>query len=275
MSDTVPENGKPTVVDASLVRSAVNTARVLSAFGDQSEWGVTELARVLGMTKSAVHRLLHTLVSTGFLARGDGPGSYTLGIELVRIAWQAERRNPLVQIARPYLRDLAQRTGDSMTLAVLRDHKGLYADIVEGTHQMRFAVSVGDELQLHAGAGGKVLLAFQPADVLDEILSGPLAAYTPETITDPDRLRPHLHEVRRRGYAYSNGEVTPGTRSIAAPVLSGSGSVVAALIVTALEVRIPVSKVAELSALVCVAAGKLSTQLGYQGELGYHGEGAS
>jgi DNA-binding IclR family transcriptional regulator len=245
------------------VGSVSNAIAVLRAFARQPEWGVTELARELDLHKSVVHRLLHTLAVGGMLEQEEHGTRYAVGIELARLARQADQRNSVTALARLQLAQLVQETGDSATLAVLRGRRGLYADIVDGTHPIRFAVDIGDTLQLHAG-GGKALLAFQGAEFVDDILSRPLHRYTETTITDPDLLREELETVRERGYAFSDGEVTSGSRGVAAPVFDHRQQAIAALVVTTPTERMPESRVPYYRDCVIAAAQELSVRLGYR-----------
>jgi DNA-binding IclR family transcriptional regulator len=88
---------------------------------------------------------------------------------------------------------------------------------------------VGGELPLHATGVGRVLLAFAPEQVTDEVVSSGLPALTRHTVTDPVRLRAALAEVRRTGVAVTREEMTLGTCSVAAPVRGAGGEVIAAL----------------------------------------------
>ena len=263
MRDSVTNSGTA-AGSTPAVKTVTNAMTVLRAFGDQGEWGVSELARALDMNKSVVHRLLNTLVAGGMLERTGGNGTtYGIGVELTRIARQAERHNPMIRVAHGFLEELAATTGDSCTLAVLRERRGLYADVVAGTQRLRFSVEVGESLQLHAGAGGKALLAYQSDEFIDEILADDLEAYTESTTTDPDKLRAELAAIRSAGYAFSDSEVTPGTRSVAAAVRDDHGRAVATLIVTAVAARMPDARLEEFGALLSGAARRLERSLGY------------
>jgi DNA-binding IclR family transcriptional regulator len=95
------------------------------------------------------------------------------------------------------------------------------------------ATRVGAELSLHATGVGKVLLAFAADEVAEKVLAEGLPAHTPHTITDPDRLRAHLREIRGKGFAITREEMTLGSCSVAAPVRDADQRVVAALSVVA------------------------------------------
>src|SRR5690606_30633135 len=90
-----------------------------------------------------------------------------------------------------------------------------------------------------------------------------LERFTPHTITDTARLRAHLDDVRRRGFAVDNEEYTIGIRCIAVPVLDFSRRVVAGLSVSVPAIRFTPSHRERARALLLDAASKLSSRLGY------------
>ncbi|GAA2420066.1 hypothetical protein GCM10010404_93120 [Nonomuraea africana] len=75
---------------------------------------------------------------------------------------------------------------------------------------------VGGRFALHATGVGLALPARAPAQVQEEVLAQPLRRYTAKTMTDPATLRRVLADVRRSGYAVSDGQVTLDALSVAA-----------------------------------------------------------
>src|SRR5690606_18243018 len=86
---------------------------------------------------------------------------------------------------------------------------------------------IGGRLPMHVGGAGLTLLAFSPDEVIEDYLSRPLRAYTLRTVVDPDEMRALLAEIRRRRFASTTGLLTPRAGSVAAPVISPDGDVVA------------------------------------------------
>jgi DNA-binding IclR family transcriptional regulator len=122
-------------------------------------------------------------------------------------------------LARPVMRDLMARTGESVFLGVLSDSRVTIIDIVESTKDLKVAASVGTRLPLPAGATGKVFLASMSDEEAQKLIrSAPLRAWTPNTITDPDRLLEEIRIVRRRGYALDDEEYIHGVRAVASLV---------------------------------------------------------
>lgn len=234
---------------------------MLKAFRRSNEWGVTDLASELGMPKSVAHRILRELAAGELLVQSESRGTYRLGPEVVRLG-RAATQTSVVMAARPYLERLVHATQESSTLAILQGIRGVWMDHFEGPQHLRFAVSVGESFPLHAGACGKVMLAFQPEELVAKVLEAPMRRYTDTTITDPAQLRTHLEEIRRLGYATSDSEMSPGSRGVAAPVWGAKDTVVGAVMVMAPSDRLPDETLDAYRELVLDAASRASASLG-------------
>ncbi|MCW5731017.1 MAG: IclR family transcriptional regulator [Alphaproteobacteria bacterium] len=246
------------------VQSVARAAQILLAFAEAEEWGPTELARKTGLHKSVVHRLLQTMARSGLLACEERGGRYSLGPIMAHLNPRDGAYGTLVRIARPYMKRLAEATGETISLCVVEGSLGLCIDVIDSRQSMRFTVHKGETFPLNAGCIGKVLLAFQPDDFIDGLIQQrALKRYTENTITDPRRLRAELRQVRRVGHAFSDAEITPGARSIGAPVFGADGRVAASLVVSAPSFRLPDSKVRKLTEMICREATRLSAELGY------------
>ncbi|MFF5260550.1 IclR family transcriptional regulator [Actinomadura viridis] len=257
MSETFPVYG------TGHLGSVANAIDVLKAFGTRGEWRVTELSRELGLGKSTTHRLLQTLAAGGLVEQVAERGTYVLGMELVRIARAAARRTTLGAVAHPHLAELAERTQDAVLLTVLRGHRYLCVDVVNEAHHIISVVQLGDTVGLHAGAGGKAILAFQPTAFRSLVLGEPLVHYTDQTIRSPEELEAELDSVRRNGYAFSDGEVTAGSASIAAPIRDADGRVIASVNATTSSSRMRELGIERYRDPVLEAAHNISADLGY------------
>src|SRR5690242_19224462 len=105
--------------------------------------GVTSLARELDLTKSNVHRLLTTLVATGYVRRDDANASYELSSKVWEIGLKVGSRFNLAKIARPRMTQLAELTGESVHLSVLDMAEVVYMDKIESLQPIRSYTSVG------------------------------------------------------------------------------------------------------------------------------------
>lgn len=189
---------------------------------------LTELCRRADLPLATGHRLVGELASGGFLERLPD-GSYRVGMRLWRIGAQASAATALRELALPHMEDLYEVTHENVQLAVLSGRKALYLERLRGPRSVPIVTRVAAELPLHATGVGRVLLAFAPEEFVGAVLAAGLTPHTPHTITDPDRLRACLAEVRRTGYAVTTEEMTLGSCSVAAPVRDSQGGVVAAL----------------------------------------------
>jgi IclR family acetate operon transcriptional repressor len=247
------------------VQSVQRAVSVLRAFAEAEEWGASALARELSLHKSVVHRLLITLSTGGLLTQDARTGTFRLGPAMVALGRRAEQTGGLRAIARPALQRLAEESQETVSLCVMRDDHGLCLDVIDSPQSMRFTISPGDSFPLHAGCIGKVILAFQPTPFIEDLLRrGALERLTANTIADPAKLRRELARIRRRGYGFSDAEITPGARSVGAPVYDSDGRVTSSLVISAPSLRMTDASLDGFTRMVCDAAARLSRALGHR-----------
>jgi DNA-binding IclR family transcriptional regulator len=93
---------------------------------------------------------------------------------------------------------------------------------VESANPLRVALETGAATPLHAGAAARVLLAFAPDEIVDELVATGMEPVTPAT-PSPHAVLAGLSDVRRQGAASSQGELVPGSVSVAVPVIRRDG----------------------------------------------------
>ncbi len=247
------------------IQSVQRAVELLRALGDGSpELGVTELSRRVRLHKSTVSRLLSTLQRAGLVERTTGSEKYHLGYELVRLASHAPPLSDVRAASRPFLEELAERSQETVHLAVLDGNQVINIEQVLGTHFIGDTNWVGRRTPLHCVANGKALLAFRSPSEINRLLSGRLAHFTGRTITSKMALRAELARVRRLGYAAARGEIEVGLNAVAAPVRDSTGETVAAVSVSGPAYRMTRKRMAELGALTVEIADKVSARLGYR-----------
>jgi DNA-binding IclR family transcriptional regulator len=247
------------------IQSVQRAVALLRALGDGApELGVAELSRRVHLHKSTVSRLLATLLSAGLVERAAGSEKYHLGYELVRLANHAPQPNDVRVVSRPFLEELAQRSHETVHLAVLDDVQVINIEQIAGAHLIGDTNWVGRRTPLHCVANGKALVAFRSTRESKRFLSGKLARFTGRTITSKTALRAELARVRRLGYATARGEIEVGLNAVAAPVRDSAGRVVAAVSVSAPAYRMTRMRMAELGAMTVAIANKISLRLGYE-----------
>jgi len=227
----VTTSGEPSV------RTTGRTLRVLETLAAAGgSLGLRELSRRTGLPIATIHRVAATLDELGYVRR-ENDRCYALGPSLMQLGEAAASQ--LTEWAKPSLRVLAERTGESANLAILERDRAVYVAHVPSRYAMGMFTGVGRHVFLHSTAVGKVLLAGQKQDVVDDILRTGLPRQTPRTIVDERKLRAHLDTVRERGFATDDGEHEPGVCCIAVPV---GAPLRAAMSVTALHGRLPTSR---------------------------------
>jgi IclR family transcriptional regulator, pca regulon regulatory protein len=218
---------------------------VLSAFTpDRPALGISELGRKLDLTRSTTHRYVATLATLGYLQQDASTRKYRLGPRVLDLGFSMLGSLELREIASPHLRRLTEMTGHTSNLAIRDDTDVILIDRVRGRpgryHHLEFTLHVGSRLPSYCSATGKALLAFLPRHDLDQILDRiDLVQRGPRTLTSKAALLAELEQVRRTGVAVNDEELENALRSVAAPVRSRSGEVVAAV-----NVAIPWSPVA-------------------------------
>ena len=256
------QNAKPAKARLS---SVANSIRLLTSFsGEEDELGITTLATRLRLAKSTVHRLATTLTGAGFLEQNSDTGKYRLGVALFELGALVRRRMDVANEARPKLRELLEKTGETVQLGIVDHESVLYVYEMESRYAIRMAAAVGGRAPLHCTAVGKVLLAFQPPEYVKQIAGNGLKGYTQKTITRRDELLGMLVEVAARGYAIDDEESEPGLRAIAAPVRNHTGAVIAALGVAAPVQRMTKKVMQDCVPDVIATAAAVSARLGYE-----------
>ncbi|MCV2887855.1 IclR family transcriptional regulator [Ruegeria aquimaris] len=211
------------------------------------EMGLSELTRLSGMNKATVYRMMSELQAAGFVEQLDGDRAYRLGSELLRLAALREAAVPLLSVSREVLRHLCEVTGETSHMSLQRDGRlTTLTHAYSSRHGTRVAMEDAEILSFHATGSGLAYLAFAAPGFAEEVLSGPLTRHTPETETNPDRLRAALDEARRTGIAESVGGFEADVHSHAAPIFGPDQTPIGALAVAA-----PVSRMTpELKALI-------------------------
>ena len=189
---------------------------------------LSEIARRADLPLTTTHRLVGQLSAWRALER-DVDGRYRIGLRLWEIASLAPRGVPLREAALPFLEDLYEVTHENVQLGVREGREVVYIERIAGRQAVGVLTRVGGRFPLHASGNGLVLLAHAPEAVQRDVLEGPLQRFTEHTITDPDRLRRMLAQIRRDGFAVSDRQVTVDAVSVAAPVVDARGEVIASL----------------------------------------------
>lgn len=241
------------------------------------EYRVGELAAMLGVDKSIASRLAATLAKRGFLERAPESEAFRLGPEVGRLGMVAlGSSHNLIGLARAPMERLAEETGETVNLAVLKDHKVVNVAQVDGPHLVGVGDWTGWKTEPHATANGKVLLAFTGSEFENFPLEIPLKAFTERTITSLKELGAELERVRSAGWGATLGELEEGFNGVAVPVFDASGRCLATLSVSGPSYRMPPQRLPEVAELCKRIAKEIGARLGTTGSaVGTPGEVSS
>ncbi len=212
----------------SAVRKALG---LLDAFTPHTpELSIRELSRISGVARSTTHRLVGELLEWGALERTAG--GVRLGMKLFELGTMAPTSVTLREAALPFAHHLHEVTQLTVNVAIRDGRDIVYVDKISSRVLKVPHSRQGGRNPLHATGLGKAILAFSDHDVVQELLSAPLDAVTPKTITDPAALRAELVRVRERRIAYDVEESRLGLFCVAAPILDPRGRALGAISVT-------------------------------------------
>jgi IclR family transcriptional regulator, pca regulon regulatory protein len=208
---------------------------ILSSFtSDRSLIGVSELSRDLALSRSTAHRYIATLARLGYLQQDPDSKRYRLGPRVLDLGFSAINSMDLREISAPHLRQLSDETHHTVNLAILDGTDVVYIERCRtagpGQRDIDLNLHVGARLPAYCTAMGKAILAFLSEDRREQVVARiEFVQRGPNTLTNPEVFRQELARIRELGVAVNNEELAYGLRSIAAPIHSHSGEVIAAL----------------------------------------------
>jgi DNA-binding IclR family transcriptional regulator len=245
------------------VQSLDRALDILKLLGTEPEMRVTDLARRLEVHKSTAFRLLSTLQEHGLVEQNPTTEKYRLGYGLVRLASAVVGEIDLARASRPVLEELANRTSETVNLAILQGDQVINIDQIAAPNLVVNVNWVGKQTPLHCTSNGKVLLAFLPEAERIRLLDQPLQRFTPRTITDVKTLEKQLARVRDEGWAFTLEELEVGLNAVAAPVCGTDGLVRAAVSVAGPSYRVTPQRLNDLGTMTKEAGEAISQRMGY------------
>ena len=228
---------------------------------------MSETARALGINRTTLVRLLHTLSAERFIEPRPGGNGWRIGVGLIGLAAQAFFSEDLVQTSVPVLTRLADTLGLSAHLGVLDGLEIVY--LVRRVPNYVFAsnIRIGSRLPAHAANMGRIILANLPAAQVDRLYAGAtLAPVTSHTAVTLAQLHAQLDADRAAGLAWSDGNYEADISSVAAAIFDATGTPVAAINVSGHATDFAgASRRSQIAASVRDAATEISQRLGWRG----------
>ncbi len=245
------------------VAKAIHIVEILASKGDVGI-SLAELSSLINMPKSSTHRYLATLQELELAERKDGD-RFCLGAKVIEIAGVFLAKSDLRNEAQVEMNKLAEKTGETIHLAVPSGREVVYIAKIESPYALGMSSHIGMRLPMYCTSLGKAILAFSNPDLLEAVLSNDIVARTTHTKTSPKSLRGELVSIRSQGFALDNEENEPGIRCVGAPVLDYSGKAIAAMSISGPCERITVERAIKLGPQLWESTRRLSRRWGYSG----------
>ncbi len=202
---------------------------ILTALSCEEGTSLSEVAARVGLPKSTVSRMLTTLEAVGAVERNGERDGFRIGHALISLVSGASQVRTLIAVARPFLQELAAATGETLTLCVPDGDCAHYVDQIDAARALQVRLWVGERLPLHACSDGKLYLAYRSPAQIERYLQRPLQRFTATTCASPTALRRELRAIRRKGYAWTNGEFDADVVGVAAPIFDNTGRILASV----------------------------------------------
>jgi len=209
--------------------------------------GISSISGKLGLNKSTVFNIIHTLVDLDVLEH-PRDGKLVLGTRFYILGNMAGTRSKLIQTAHPYLERINERTKLSAFLGFRSDLQAILIDKVDSAYGIKLSSEIGMRMPNLAGAGIKAMLSELPDEEIDEILARTeLKRYTPHSHVDKAAYKREILEVRKQGIAYDREEYIEGMVAFAIPVKASNRDLQAAIWAVGLTHQVPEPSILELT----------------------------
>ena len=246
------------------VRSLERAVTILHALADRQRDGarLADVSTATGLSRSTAHRLLTTMVGLGLAEQDHASGCYFPGLVLLGLGAAAANRHSLAELAAPFAQELAERTGDTVYVAVRSGNMAVCVDRIEGAFPIRILTwNVGDQRPMGVSASGLAMLAGLPDDEVARVVEANAARI--EALTGHDRAGVFglVEQTRKKGYALNEGYSAPGMAAVAVPIRGARGEPLASLCVAALASRLEPQRCATVVRWLNEEAEQLSRRL--------------
>ncbi len=240
------------------LRTVQRALEILNCFTlENVELTLTEIAKKISLAKSTTTRLLATLEQNGYVMKEQETLKYRLGHKLYYLGYIAGKSIDIRQLAIPSLKKLRDNTKETVNLYLLENEYRVCVEQFEGLQNLRHMVKIGEKLPLWAGAGGKVLLAFQDHEFQQRIFR------FVDSLEKLDRLKNELKIIQKEGWASSRDEREVGSSAVAAPIFDIDGKVRVCISVSGPTHRYSLDVIKQLRTLVKQEAAIISMKNGY------------
>lgn len=208
-------------------------AQVLLCLGSNlnGDMRLTEICNQVGIHKSKGFSILNALGQYDIVTKNSETKTYSLGPALMPLGRKVTEKMDIPTIARDHLQQLAEETQSSVLLGIVSNDQLYIAGKYDGSKLLSLTIRQYQSLHITHGAHGKAIFAFLNEHEKQAIMdAGQLFFHGSDKPLDQKRLAQELAMCQKNGYAIDNGELTPGTRAVSAPIFDHTNKIVAAIV---------------------------------------------
>jgi IclR family pca regulon transcriptional regulator len=211
------------------VGSLARGLSVLRTFDeDKPEMTLTEVAGRSRLTRAGARRFLLTLVELGYVKKNHR--LFRLTPKVLELGYAYMASTPISRLSQPFLKQFADVTGESCSVAVMDGDQVVYIARTPGKRFLRLGFHVGVRLPIWYTSAGRMLIGSGGEETIDRCLeNAQLQALTRHSITARSRLRGELLKAWKQGYSIVDQELEEGLCSLSVPVCDAKNQVIAAL----------------------------------------------
>lgn len=216
--------------DGEYINSLARGLAVLRSFTrERPEMTLSEVAVQTELNPAVVRRCLNTLHHLGYV--GKKGKLFLLRPEVLSIGSAYLESMNLEEAVQPTLQKVRDNTGNSTALAVLSGSEALFLVYVSTKTLARIAAGVGTRFPLYNTAAGRVLLAFQEKEKIEDYFKNTeIVQHTETTETSLAKLKTLLNKVKKQGYSSIKAELDYGIVSVSVPIFNEDNNIVASIV---------------------------------------------
>jgi len=230
---------------------------------EKDELRISEVAKLTGLRKSNINRIVNVLVKRGYLGQKEKWGKYYLGVKFLPYNTKIRRRLKITEIALPFLSQLSRSVKETIMLCEWDGKRAFYREIIEAPHELKIIPDQGRTIPLYCTSMGKIILSnMSKQDLKDYFEQEKMEPKTENTVIDKHLLQNQLETIARENIAYDDEECFIGARSIASGIKDANGNIVACVGVFSPVARFSRTRMIEISGEIKRCALNVSEALG-------------
>lgn len=245
-----------------ILKTLDNAIQVLNCFTEKEQtWGVRELARKLGMSHTAINRILITFEKSGFLTQNPETKKYYLGLKFIEFSEIVRDRFSITELIYPIMQDISEKTNESLFLTWRENREGVTLSIAESKEQIKFSVSIGTRTPLYIGASCKIIMAFLSKEEQHKIIEDEMENVSQER----KELLEELDEIKRQGWSHTCGEYSDQVFGLGVPIFDINGRIIASITIAGPVYRLTKEKKNEMLSLLLEEVSNLQKTINNYG----------